>query len=87
MPANRDALVEALGKKRLDEILNDEEYQKWRDRIANEVPFVDIKPYSHNLISISLGGVARQFGPEVANDLIEEFELEELGWTKQHVDK
>jgi hypothetical protein len=39
-------------------------------------------PYSHNIISLVLGRVAKFHGKKTANKLIDEFELEALGWHK-----
>lgn len=66
------------------ELLTDPEYQKILATIDKEVDYVDIKPYSHNIIGLALQSAAEKFGHEVANDIIEEFELEDLGWSKVH---
>ena len=52
------------------------------DLIEQEVPFVDVKPYSRNIISIRLGQIAEAFGQREANEAIEHFGLEKLGWSK-----
>ena len=64
------------------ELLKNEDYISIVATIDKEVDYVDVKPYSHNIISLSLGNAAQKFGNEVANDLIEEFGLEDLGWRK-----
>lgn len=51
--------------------------------IEKEVDWVDIKPYSHNIISLALGSLAKEVGNDAANDLIDAFNLEDLGWSKQ----
>lgn len=38
--------------------------------------------YSDNVITYTLIEVANQLGTQAANDLIEEFDLERLGWDK-----
>lgn len=53
-----------------------------RDTIEREVDYVDEKPYSHNIISISLQGIAKYGGPKAANQAIDDFGLEDLGWYK-----
>lgn len=53
-----------------------------RIRINYELSYIDIKPYSHNMISIILTLVAKEDGKDAANSLIEEFELEKRGWEK-----
>lgn len=54
----------------------------WVDVIEKEVPFIDIKPYSHNIIGIALGAIAKLDSQHRANELIEEFGLDKLGWSK-----
>ena len=72
-----------VGKQLAEQLTKDPEYIKIVDRIDAEVDFVDLKPYSHNIINISLQQAAKKYGNAVANDLIEEFNLEDLGWSKQ----
>lgn len=50
--------------------------------IGYERRWVDIKPYSENLISMYLEEVSRCFGDEEANNIIDLVGLEELGWEK-----
>ena len=57
-------------------------YQKTQRRIAKEVEYIDVKPYSHNIISLALGQVSQELGSEYADELIEEFGLENFGWRK-----
>lgn len=49
-------------------------------KIMDERKFVDIKPYSHNIISLRLKIVSDKLGQAEANKLIKMCELEELGW-------
>jgi len=51
-----------------------------RQEIEDEIEWVDIKPYSHNIISAHLMGVNRVWGQEAANDIIMDLDLENLGW-------
>ncbi len=54
---------------------------KWlRGRIEREAPFVGIKPYSHNIIGLTLNQIAGEFDSAEANRAIRDFGLEELGW-------
>ena len=55
--------------------------KQWLEDIKNEVPFIDVKPYSHNIISISLRAIAKEWGKEEANKAIKKFGLDELGWS------
>ena len=65
-----------------EELINDPNYVRIVATIDKEVDYVDLKPFSHNIIGLALGEAADKFGNEVANDLIEEFELEAKGWSK-----
>jgi len=67
-----------------EELVKDPTYQKIVATIDKEVDYVDDKPYSHNIISLALQHAHQEFGHEVANDLIDVFELEKLGWRKLH---
>jgi len=70
------AVGRILGESRED--LND-----LRRMIEDEVPYVDDRPYSHNIISITLRQIADKYGKDEANKAIEDFNLEELGWVKK----
>lgn len=48
--------------------------------IEKEVPYVDLKPYSHNIIGLVLSKINGTFGREEANKAIRDFGLEDLGW-------
>ncbi len=49
--------------------------------IDNQIPYVDKKPYSHNIISFSLAQIDRLHGgKEVVNKIIIEKGLDKLGW-------
>ncbi len=49
-------------------------------RIEDQVEFVDIKSYSHNIISLNLQIISKEFGYDEANKAIDEFALTLLGW-------
>jgi len=55
-----------------------------RAEIKKEVPYVDFKPFSHNIISISLMIIAKDYGKEEANKAIRDLKLDELGWREEH---
>ncbi len=63
-------------------LLCNPKYQKIVATIDKEVDYVDFKPYSHNIVGLALQAAVEEFGYEIANDLIVEFELENLGWSK-----
>ena len=57
-----------------------------QSQISVEVPSVNVKQYSHNIISSCLRLIAEHHGKEAANEAIEAIEdhgLERLGWSKQ----
>jgi len=56
--------------------------EELREKIEDEVPYVDVKPYSHNIIGLLLSQIAKEHGRAEANKAIEDFGLEELGWSK-----
>ena len=48
--------------------------------IKKEIPFVDKREYSHNIISLLLGSIAEKSGDDKANQVIKDLNLEKLGW-------
>ena len=54
-----------------------------RAQIKKEVPYVDIKPYSHNIIGLVLMQIAKEFGKGEDNKAIDDFGLVKLGWRKE----
>lgn len=59
--------------------------QRLRETIAMEYRYVDKRPYSHNIISLALQSIARNYGKAEANEAIEDYNLEKLGWKKEEV--
>ena len=51
-----------------------------RDSIQCQVDSVDVKSHSHNIISLTLQKIAREFGDDEANKAVTDFGLERLGW-------
>ena len=49
-------------------------------KILEEIPFIDIKPFSHNIISLELRIIAEEYGQDVANKIIQDYKLDERGW-------
>ena len=58
--------------------------QELKKVIEREKPFVDIKPYSHNIISLTLMQISKEFSSKEANKCIKDFNLESLGWKKEN---
>tara|TARA_R100001015_G_C4474285_1_gene56889 strand:- start:54 stop:482 length:429 start_codon:yes stop_codon:yes gene_type:complete len=48
--------------------------------IKREIPYVGIKPYSHNIISITLRAIAEEYGDEEAEYIVATTELKNMGW-------
>jgi hypothetical protein len=53
-----------------------------RNALRREVPFIGLKPFSHNIVGILLQSAASKWGNPYANKLIDDFQLESLGWQK-----
>ena len=60
---------------------------EWKESILREMPFVDVKQYSHNMISLALGAIARGWGYNTANKVIDDYGLVALGWHKEKKEK
>jgi len=48
--------------------------------IKDEIPWVDIKPYSHNIIGLKLDILRRDYGEEEVRSLVKNTQLKHLGW-------
>tara|TARA_R100001015_G_C4481989_1_gene62222 strand:- start:294 stop:494 length:201 start_codon:yes stop_codon:yes gene_type:complete len=55
-----------------------------RDKIKEYVETIDIKPYSSNLITLTLRQIDKNFGVEKASETIDIFDLETLGYRKKN---
>lgn len=75
-------MIQEVPKDKVKNLTFDPDYQRIVANIDAQVDYVNIKQYSHNIISVCLREAANKFGTAAANDLIEEFELEKLGWVK-----
>jgi hypothetical protein len=62
--------------------LSEQTLDDLRDEIEGEAEDIDIKPYSHNIVGLLLGEVARRFGKAEANQCIVDFGLEAKGWSQ-----
>lgn len=61
--------------------------EELRRKIREESRFVDIKPFSHNLVGMYLLQIAKAFGNAEANKAIDDFKLERKGWKKVQGDQ
>ena len=48
--------------------------------IKKEITYVDIKPYSHNIIGLELEILARDYGEEEVHNIVKNTKLKDLGW-------
>jgi len=71
-------MVIVKGKKMRKDTFIQESFEE----IEKELEFLDLKPYSGQIISCRLRMVADKCGNEEANKLIDELGLELLGWKK-----
>lgn len=54
--------------------------------IEKEIPFVDIKPFSHNIINMELRMVSKEYGKIVANNMVIQLGLDKMGWKVEPLD-
>lgn len=80
----RDIVLTQAEWKRID-ICKDtgKTLKEWEESILREMPWVDIKNYSHNIISVVLSAISQGWGKKKANSTIDKFGLEQLGWRKE----
>ncbi len=74
-------ITECMSNKCRD--LEAEEQQKAQEiieKIKHEIPYVDIKPYSHNIITLQLGYLEEVAGREAVVELVQTTELKNKGW-------
>ena len=59
------------------------EEQKLQDHITiikNEIPYVDMRTFSHNIINMELNIINSVYGEEVAQAVLKFLKLDDLGW-------
>ncbi len=54
-----------------------------RRRIANESRYIGIKPYSHNIVRLTLSEIGRNFSVAEANRAVREYRLESKGFNQE----
>ena len=52
-----------------------------QEQISKEVPYIDIKPYSHNIIGLVLAQIEKSFGKKQAIKVMKKHRLDTKGWT------
>lgn len=53
-----------------------------RDRIRREAPYIDVRPYSHNIVGLALQEIAQKFGADEANKAVRDFKLKPKGFNE-----
>lgn len=59
--------------------------QESYEQIEQELEYLDIKPYSKNIIESRLRAVAHKYGYAEANKLIDDLGLQYYGWKKERI--
>ena len=54
-----------------------------RRRIKREAPYVGQRPYSHNIIRLTLSEIDKRFGRQAANKAVVDFKLESKGFNEE----
>ena len=49
-------------------------------KIKEEIPYIDIKPFSHNIIGLELSILEQVAGKEAVIELVKTTRLKNLGW-------
>jgi len=60
----------------------DQKLKSLYDKIEKEVDYIDVKPFSHNIVGLVLQEISKEFGQDRANKAIDYFNLELFGWSK-----
>jgi len=81
MNGSNDQEKASIGSIEPDHQADEKELERLRQRIKDERPNVDKKPYSHNIISLTLREINHRFGQSEARKAIKELKLEKLGWS------
>ena len=55
-------------------------YFKHYCKIMEEIVWVDIKPYSHNIIGLELRIISDKYGKDISNYIIRTTDLNKMGW-------
>lgn len=59
------------------------ELAELRDRIRHETPFIGKKPYSHNIVRLTLSEIEQKFGRAEANNAVRDFRLKAKGFNEE----
>ncbi|MHB8108287.1 MAG: hypothetical protein ACYDH4_12825 [Candidatus Cryosericum sp.] len=54
-----------------------------RHRIKREAPYVGVRPYSHNIVRLTLAAIDKMHGRAEANKAVRDFKLENKGFNEE----
>jgi hypothetical protein len=58
----------------------EETLDEYRNIIKEEARYIDKKPYSHNIVSMTLACISKTYGDEEVKKAIRDFGLDKKGW-------
>jgi len=61
-------------------LIEEQKLQEHITIIKNEIPYVDMRTYSHNIISMELNIISSIYGDDVAVAVIKFLKIDDLGW-------
>ena len=61
-------------------LIEEQKLQEHITIIKNEIPYVDMRTYSHNIISMELNIISSIYGDDVADAVIKFLKIDDLGW-------
>ncbi len=65
------------------EIKRPETFKEWKKLIKKQIPYINVKPFSHSIINAALSTVTKKYGKTRANKIIEDLGLEKFGWKQK----
>jgi len=61
-------------------LIEEQKLQEHITIIKNEIPYVDMRTFSHNIINMELNIIDSIYGEEVAQAVLKFLKLDDLGW-------
>jgi len=61
-------------------LIEEQKLQSHINIIKNEIPYVDMRTFSHNIINMELNIINSIYGEEVAQAVITFLKLDDIGW-------
>ena len=61
-------------------LIEEQKLQEHITIIKNEIPYVDMRTFSHNIITMELNIIDSIYGEEVAQAVLKFLKLDDLGW-------